>query len=87
MIKREIEDKALALSRQFPVVSITGPRQSGKSTLAKALFPDYSYVSLEDADWRAFAMDDPRSFLARFGRRAIIDEAQRVPSLFSYVQE
>ena len=86
MIKREIEDKALALSRQFPVVSITGPRQSGKSTLAKALFPDYSYVSLEDADWRAFAMDDPRSFLARFGRRAIIDEAQRVPSLFSYVQ-
>ena len=86
MIKREIEDKALALSRQFPVVSITGPRQSGKSTLAKALFPDYSYVSLEDADWRAFAMDDPRSFLARFGRRAIIDEAQRVPSLFSYVE-
>lgn len=86
MIKREIADKAVALSRQFPVVSITGPRQSGKSTLAKNLFPDYSYVSLEDADWRAFAEDDPRAFLARFGRRTIIDEAQRVPSLFSYVQ-
>ena len=86
MIKREIEDKALTLSKQFPVVSITGPRQSGKSTLAKALFPDYSYVSLEDADWRAFAVDDPRSFLARFGKRTIIDEAQRAPSLFSYIQ-
>ena len=86
MIKREIADKALALSKQFPVVSITGPRQSGKSTLAKRLFPDYSYVSLEDADWRAFAQDDPRAFLARFGRRTVIDEAQRVPSLFSYVQ-
>ena len=86
MIKRELGDKVLALAEKFPVVSITGPRQSGKSTLAKALFPDYSYVSLEDADWRAFAEDDPRAFLSRFGERTIIDEAQRVPSLFSYLQ-
>ena len=86
MIEREIAGKALALSKQFPVVSITGPRQSGKSTLAKHLFPNYSYVSLEDADWRSFAEDDPRAFLARFGRGTVIDEAQRVPSLFSYVQ-
>lgn len=86
MIEREISAKALSLARQFPVVSITGPRQSGKSTLVKALFPSYSYVSLEDEDWRAFAADDPRGFLARFGRGTVIDEAQRVPSLFSYMQ-
>ena len=86
MIEREIAKKALSLAAQFPVVSITGPRQSGKSTLAKALFPDYSYVSLEDEDMRAFALDDPRAFLARFGRKTVIDEAQRAPVLFSYLQ-
>lgn len=86
MIKREIAEKALSLSKQFPVLSITGPRQSGKSTLAKALFPDYSYVSLEDEDIREFAQDDPRAFLARYGKHTILDEAQRAPSLFSYLQ-
>ena len=86
MIEREIAEKALSLAGQFPVLSITGPRQSGKSTLAKALFPDYSYVSLEDEDMRDFAIDDPRAFLARFGAKTVIDEAQRAPSLFSYIQ-
>lgn len=86
MIKREISEKILSLAKQFPVVSITGPRQSGKSTLAKALFPEYTYVSLEDEDVRSFAINDPRAFLARFGRQSVIDEAQRAPSLFSYMQ-
>lgn len=86
MIDRALSEKAIAMASQFPVVSITGPRQSGKTTLAKAIFPDYAYVSLEDADVRAFASDDPRAFLARYGRRTVIDEAQRVPQLFSYVQ-
>ena len=86
MIKRSISDKALLLSKQFPVLSVTGPRQSGKSTLSKALFPDYSYVSLEDEDMRQFAKDDPRAFLSHFGKHTIIDEAQRVPSIFSYIQ-
>ncbi|MDO4537222.1 MAG: ATP-binding protein [Coriobacteriales bacterium] len=74
------------MAKQFPVVSITGPRQSGKTTLVKAIFPSYSYVSLEEPDMRAFASDDPRAFLAHYGRHTIIDEAQRVPSLFSYLQ-
>lgn len=86
MIEREVADKVLALAGQFPVVSVTGPRQSGKSTLVKALFPDYTYVSLEDEDVRAFALDDPRAFLARYGKHTVLDEAQRAPSLFSYIQ-
>lgn len=86
MIERDLAGKALSMAGQFPVVSITGPRQSGKTTLVRAAFPGYSYVSLEDADTRAFAADDPRAFLARYGRRTIIDEAQRVPDLFSFMQ-
>ena len=86
MIERDLARKALAMAERFPVVSITGPRQSGKTTLVRAVFSDYSYVSLEDADTRAFALDDPRAFLARHGRRTIIDEAQRVPTLFSFMQ-
>lgn len=86
MIPREISSKVLEMADKFPVVTITGPRQSGKSTLAKALFPSYTYVTLEDEDIRAFAVDDPRAFFTRFGRLTIIDEAQRVPSLFSYMQ-
>lgn len=86
MIERGLAHKALAMAGQFPIVSITQPRQSGKTTLVRAVFPDYSYVSLEDADTRAFAADDPRAFLARQGRRTIIDEAQRVPALFSFMQ-
>lgn len=70
----------------YPVVVITGPRQSGKTTLARLASPDVPYYSLEDPDVRAFATDDPRSFLQQAGRRAILDEVQRCPALFSYLQ-
>ncbi len=86
MIARELREKALALSRQYPFVVITGPRQSGKSTLAKSTFPDYRKVSLEDLDNREFAREDPRGFISTYPDRTIIDEVQRVPSLLSYLQ-
>jgi uncharacterized protein len=74
------------LARGFPIVAITGPRQSGKTTLARGTFPKKPYISLEDPDERAFATADPRGFLARFAQGAILDEVQRVPALFSYLQ-
>ena len=70
----------------YPVITITGPRQSGKTTLARAAFADKPYVSLETPDERAFAAADPRGFLARWPQGAIIDEAQHVPALFSWIQ-
>lgn len=86
MIERTIEKRLRDLSRQFPIVTLTGPRQSGKSTLLKSSFPDYRYVSLEDPDIRMYAESDPRGFLTTYPGQTIIDEAQRVPSLFSYLQ-
>jgi hypothetical protein len=86
MIKRYLERKLRAAAKQYPVVLLTGPRQSGKTTLVQAVFPGHEYVSLEDPDHRAFATEDPRGFLGRFRQRAILDEAQRVPDLFSYIQ-
>jgi len=87
MIPRSLGDKIMALARSFPVISVTGPRQSGKTTLVKALFPEYAYVNLENIDDRSAAEEDPVRFL-RFqsDRGKIIDEAQRVPALFSYLQ-
>ena len=70
----------------YPVITITGPRQSGKTTLARAAFPDKRYVSLETPDEREFAATDPRSFLARWPNGAVIDEVQHVPALFSWIQ-
>ncbi len=86
MIARAMRDKALALSQKYPFVVITGPRQSGKSTLAKDTFPDYRKVSLEDLDNREFAREDPRGFISTYPDRTIIDEVQKVPSLLSYLQ-
>jgi hypothetical protein len=70
----------------YPILTITGPRQSGKTTLAKATFPQHTYISLEDLEQRSFAESDPRGFLARLREGAILDEIQRAPTLFSYLQ-
>lgn len=77
----------LACAGQYPVVTVTGPRQSGKTTLCRMAFPDKPYVSLEPLDTREFAQQDPRGFLAQYPDGAILDEAQRVPALFSYLQD
>ena len=86
MIVRTIQQKIENLASKFPVVTLTGPRQSGKSTLLRHAFPDYQYVSLENLDVRTFATEDPHGFLKTYPRHVIIDEAQRVPTLFSYIQ-
>jgi len=87
MIKRDITEKMLALSCKFPVVAITGPRQSGKTTLARSLFPKKTYVTLENPDTLESAVNDPRFFLEKFSTGAVLDEIQRAPKLFSYIQE
>ena len=86
MIERILKTRLLELTKKYPIVTLTGPRQSGKSTLLKASFPEYKYVSLEDPDMRLFATEDPRGFLATYPDKTIIDEVQRVPSIFSYIQ-
>ncbi len=86
MIQRKAESTIHSLLRGFPVVTITGPRQSGKTTLAKIVFPDKPYVSLEDPDARLMAREDPRSFLKRFPDGAVLDEVQRCPEILSYLQ-
>ena len=70
----------------YPVVTVTGPRQSGKTTLVRSVFPEHQYVSLEDPELRGFSLEDPRGFLDRFAGPVILDEAQRAPDLFSYIQ-
>lgn len=86
MQPRQSEKLVKQYSRQFRALAIVGPRQSGKSTLVKKVFPKKPYVSLEDPDERMLATNDPRAFLNRYKKGAIIDEAQRVPELFSYMQ-
>src|SRR5690554_1085048 len=86
MIKRQMSDKIKYLAAKFPVVAVIGPRQSGKTTLVKNMFPEKNYVSLEDPDTREFALVDPRGFLAAYPEGAVLDEVQRAPHLFSYLQ-
>ncbi len=86
MIARQAEQTIRSLLRGFPIVTLTGPRQSGKTTLAKSIFKDRPYVSLEDPDLRQIALEDPRSFLGRFPDGAVLDEVQRCPDLLSYLQ-
>ena len=86
MIKRTAELAAKRIFSKYPVLTITGPRQSGKTVLAKAAFPGREYVNLESPEARLLAEEDPKSFLGRFPKGAIIDEAQRVPALLSYIQ-
>ncbi len=85
-IRRQLHDQVLAAAREYPVVTILGPRQSGKTTLARMAFPDHAHVSLEDPDTRYAAQADPRGFLEDLAAGAILDEVQRVPSLLSYLQ-
>ena len=87
MIFRAATSKVQFLAQQFKAVAIIGPRQSGKTTLAKYVFPEKTYVNFENPDTRLFATEDPRGFLSNYPDGAIFDEAQRVPALFSYLQQ
>ena len=86
-VQRAAGKKLKYLATKFPAVAITGPRQSGKTTLAKMVFPAKPYISLENPDVKRLAEDDPRRFLDRFPGGAILDEVQRAPHLFSYLQQ
>jgi len=86
MLKRTLNKKLIEAAKHYPVVTLTGPRQSGKTTLVRMTFPDYEYVSLEEPDQRTFALEDPRGFLAQFSDKVILDEVQHTPDLFSYIQ-
>ena len=85
-INREITKAIKELIGKYPVLALTGPRQSGKTTLLKSVFPDYTYISLENPDNRNFAETDPNGFLRLYSKNVIFDEVQRVPVLFSYIQ-
>ena len=86
MIQRKIQAELAQLAEEYKVVTITGPRQSGKTTLAKMQFPDYDYINLEDPEVRSLAEKDAREFLHRHPAPVIIDEIQRLPMLLSYIQ-
>lgn len=86
IVQREIVGAMKQMAGKYPIIALTGPRQSGKTTLLKAMFPDYRYVNLENPDTRNFAETDPRSFLKQYDKYVIFDEVQRVPHLFSYIQ-
>ncbi|WP_164126568.1 ATP-binding protein [Sphingobacterium luzhongxinii] len=85
-ITRTLAEEIKKRIDQYPILAVTGPRQSGKTTLLKILFPDYAYVSLENPDNRSFATEDPNGFLQQYAGPVILDEVQRVPELFSYLQ-
>ncbi|MFO1256864.1 MAG: ATP-binding protein [Gammaproteobacteria bacterium] len=88
MIPRSLSESVLRLAKQFSVLSVTGPRQSGKTTLIKACFPKHHYVTLENLDSRSFAQSDPKGFLEQYdnGIGIILDEVQNAPDLLSYIQ-
>jgi len=86
MIERTLTSKLIALAQKFQVITLTGPRQSGKTTLVRAVFPALPYVSLEEPDIRQIALTDPRGFLSNYPAGAILDEIQNTPDLFSYIQ-
>ena len=86
LVHREIAAKVLAALTKYPIVAVTGPRQSGKTTLCKMVKPEFTYVNLEDLSLRSFAQNDPKGFLETYKGGVIIDEVQYVPELFSYLQ-
>ena len=85
MISRQITSVLKKRLDKFPILSLTGPRQSGKSTLLRNCFPEYQYYNLERADYRRLIMTDPAGFLQNQGEKVIFDEAQQIPELFSYI--
>lgn len=87
MIEREANEELKILAKNFKAVAVIGPRQSGKTTLCRAIFPEKKYVSLENPDTRLYAREDPRGFLREFPEGGILDEIQQVPELFSYLQQ
>lgn len=87
MIERNLAPALRHRATLYPVVTVTGPRQSGKSTLCRALFQDKPYLTMESPDSREHALQDPRGFLAAFAVGAILDEVQKAPALLSYLQE
>ena len=86
MIRRTLQAVLRKAATRYPVVTLTGPRQSGKTTLARMAFPKHGHVSLEDPDQQEFALTDPRGFLNQLPEKVVLDEAQRAPALFSYIQ-
>ncbi len=86
IIHRQLTAAIRSQVKKYPILAVTGPRQSGKTTLLKHLFPEYQYVSLENTDLRSFATEDPVGFLTTYDGQAIFDEVQRVPELFPYLQ-
>lgn len=87
MIIRDAQIELTQLAQQFKAIAVIGPRQAGKTTLVRVTFPNKPYVSLENPDTRRFALEDPRGFLSQFPEGAILDEAQRTPEIFSYLQQ
>lgn len=82
LIKRKLSEHIKHAATYYPIISVAGPRQAGKSTMLKQVFPDYDYISLEDPDMHAFASTDARGFFDKYKEGVIIDEAQKVPELF-----
>ncbi|MDN5937725.1 MAG: AAA family ATPase, partial [Salinisphaera sp.] len=86
MVPRSAQAEIRQLAAGYPVIVVVGPRQSGKTTLCRAIFANHSYVSLEDPDVLRFATEDPRGFLDQYASGALFDEVQRAPALLSYLQ-
>src|SRR3989338_3102077 len=86
MYQRELAMYLQKIAPKYPVVTVIGPRQSGKSTLCRHIFPDYPYLSLEDADIREMATSDPRGFFKNHPGNLVLDEIQKAPELLSYIQ-
>jgi predicted AAA+ superfamily ATPase len=87
MVDRDVEPRLKKLAKEFPAMVLTGPRQSGKSTLCQKVFAHLPYATLESPDVRAYALEDPRGFLKQFPKGAILDEIQNCPQITSYLQE
>lgn len=86
LIQRKVGSVFKRLIQDYPVITLTGPRQSGKTTLCRMTYPEMAYVNLEDPEIREYAFTDPKGFLAQFPDSVILDEIQRVPELISYIQ-